>query len=417
MKNISLIVWEPNKTHDFSKRIHEELPKKNWIQIITKNQSQVTIPHNLLPQGTGVIVNSGGTSGGPHQCFHQWSNLDQSAQATGYWLIEQGIEPKNCVIINPLPMHHVSGFMPWWRSRLWGSTHISVIPQLMRDPIALKKFCAPFFKKKEGALITSLVPTQLMRLISQPKGLEWLQSFDVIWLGGAGLSENLAKAARDSNIRLAPCYGATETAAMVSVLSPKEFLQGQNGCGTPLKDVLLSTNSDGSLKIKASRIAKFLWRNGKLEKLLDKQGWWQSSDIAELTTTDNKIQLRIIGRKDMAIQSGGETVFPEKLEAKLIECAKANKLPLRNLLFLPIENQIWGERIIALVQWEQNHKQPEFSKSLVKLKRLVKDWMPYEQPIAWYTCQELTKNSLGKWERKKWENWLKEKRLLQESTI
>ena len=31
-----------------------------------------------------------------------------------------GLAPEQACLFNPLPFHHMSGLMPWWRSRCWG---------------------------------------------------------------------------------------------------------------------------------------------------------------------------------------------------------------------------------------------------------------------------------------------------------
>ena len=44
--------------------------------------------------------------------------------------------------------------------------------------------------------------------------------------------------------------------------------------------------------------------------------------------------------------SGGETVFPEQLEARLL----ASDLPLEAVLLLGIPDTDWGERLVGLVR-------------------------------------------------------------------
>jgi O-succinylbenzoic acid--CoA ligase len=68
-------------------------------------------------------------------------------------------------------------------------------------------------------------------LINNPDGLRWLQSLDIIWIGGSMLPKDLADKARRKSIKLAPCYGTTETVAMVTCLSPKDFLKGSDSVG------------------------------------------------------------------------------------------------------------------------------------------------------------------------------------------
>ena len=58
-------------------------------------------------------------------------------------------------------------------------------------------------------LITSLVPSQLNRLIEEKYGLEWLKLFDLIWVGGAALSTETKTKCIKEKINLSPCYGAT----------------------------------------------------------------------------------------------------------------------------------------------------------------------------------------------------------------
>ncbi len=407
MKKMISLECEATKAMECAQKLAKALELGAWVQLLPTKAKRVLIPSHLLPNGPGVMISSGGSSGGPHQCLLPCTHLNQSAIATGQWLLDQGLEPKKCVIFNPLPLHHVSGLMPWWRSRIWGAKHIWIMPSLMRDPIALKQTCKSIFEKSDTALLISLVPTQLKRLLSNPTTIEWLRSFTVIWVGGSGLSETMATTARQEGIQLAPCYGATETAAMVTVLTPQAFLAGSRGCGQPLIDVELSLNKDGALKVRTPRLAKAKWNNNNLEELQDDDGWWQSGDAAELTGDTCLPKLEIIGRIDTAIHSGGETVFPDKLETRLLEAAEAAALPVQALIFIPVEDQEWGQRLVALVRWQKEASSDKSSAQLFRLQGLVKNWLPAEKPISWLRCQELTPNAAGKWERVKWVAWLK----------
>ena len=104
-------------------------------------------------------------------------------------------------------------------------------------------------------MLLSLVPTQLRRLLADPYGRSWLGEMAVIWVGGAALPTDLADQSRDLGIRLAPCYGATETAAMVTAQAPLDFLDGTGGCGRPLDGVRLRLNQQGALAVHCDRLA------------------------------------------------------------------------------------------------------------------------------------------------------------------
>ncbi len=390
--------------------LNKLLEKGAWVQLIAPQEKRIFIESSCLPAGPGIVVSSGGSSGRRHHCLHPCNHLDQSAFATGKWLEEQGIDPHSSFVFNPLPMHHLSGLMPWWRSRSWGAEHVWIKPSLIHEPnLLFDSFRQLFQEMSTRSTLLSLVPTQLHRLMSKKEGVEWLKIFDVIWVGGSALSSCLARQAISEGIRLAPCYGATETAAMITALSPNEFLAGLGGCGGPLHDVELSLGDNGALKVRTPRLAVALFSDDGLVSLRDKEGWWSSSDWAELSSCRSGIRLSVLGRMDLAVHSGGETVFPEELEAKLLSEAIGSGFPIEALLFLPVQDAEWGQRLVALVRFSNETTSPSSSLLLQSLKELVSTWLPAERPVQWHICPPLAPNQLGKWERALWEAWLQAK--------
>ena len=365
-----------------------QLAEGGWIQLDGTNASP-EVPASLLPDGPGVVISSGGSSGGRRRCLQPLMHLDHSAAATGNWLGSIGIDPSACLVLNPLPMHHVSGLMPWWRSRCWGSTHVPLHPNLLKQPSQLLPFCCALKGWGERPMVLSLVPTQLGRLLADPHGRAWLQACSVIWVGGAALAPGMAQQARAAGIRLSPCYGATETAAMVAALPPDRFLAGQNSCGLPLVDVELQLARDGALKVRTQRLAIASWREerpNELESLQDDEGWWYSGDSAGLTP-----ELEIFGRLDGALLSGGETVFPEQLEARLM----GSGLQLEAVLLLGVPDPVWGERLVGLVS--------SSDEAIVRrLEKYTAHWLPADKPLGWFVCPELAPSRAGKWQRDKW---------------
>ena len=180
-----------------------------WVQLMSQpSGSTPRLPDVSLPEGPGVVLASGGSSGQSRLCLHPKQHLELSAQSTASWLSDLGINASKCLIFNPLPLQHISGLMGWWRSQQWGIDHIWLDPVLMKQPSELLDFLEGLEGWREKYLLVSLVPTQLARLMEHPDGLRWLNRFAVIWVGGAPLSADLAKRARDQRLRLAPCYGA-----------------------------------------------------------------------------------------------------------------------------------------------------------------------------------------------------------------
>ena len=356
------------------------------------------------PPGPGVVLSTGGSSGGRQLCLHPLSNLDRSAQACGLWLETIGLEPASTLVWNPLPFQHVSGLMPWWRARQWGADHAWISPALIKQPALLLKHSLQYPAWQRRLMLLSLVPTQLRRLLADPYGRSWLGEMAVIWVGGAALPTDLADQSRDLGIRLAPCYGATETAAMVTAQAPLDFLAGTGGCGRPLDGVRLRLNQQGALAVHCDRLAVArLDGRGGLSALSDVNGWWQSADLAELEGSSTDPQLHLLGRIDDAIHSGGVTVFPSQLEKRLLREARKQGLPLDAVLLLGLVNREWGERLVALVRWSSADVS---SDAFDCLRRLVSEWSAPERPLDWIQCQELECSEAGKWERARWQNWL-----------
>ena len=386
--------------------IHQFLSAGRWLQLMPyPSGSTPRLPDVSLPEGPGVVLASGGSSGQSRLCFHPVQHLELSAQSTANWLSDIGINPSECLIFNPLPLHHISGLMGWWRSQQWGVDHIWLEPAMMKNPSVLLDFSESIKGWKEKYLLASLVPTQLTRLMEHPKGLRWLKHFAVIWVGGAPLSADLAKRAREAHLRLSPCYGATETTAMVTAQAPDSFLAGLVGCGSPLSGVELCLDERGCLKVRCNRLAMHYWISRQPEcclKLVDKEGWWTSGDLAAFDCSQFPPQLNILGRADGALNTGGETVFPERLEARLWDLALKSQLPLQQLLFVGIEESTWGNQLVALVR----SSEPGLQDSLLKaLPLLCKHWNAAEQPKIWLLCQTLEVNAAGKWDRSHWSRW------------
>lgn len=408
MGSLRILRCDPAQPGQTAAALEADLDDRVWVHLLgsaAQPEPQVLEPDGLnWPSGPGLVLSTGGSSGGRQLCLHPSSNLDRSAQACGMWLEKIGLEPASTLVWNPLPFQHVSGLMPWWRARLWSAAHAWIPPDLIKQPGLLLNHSLRHPGWKRRPMVLSLVPTQLRRLLADPAGRSWLAEMAVIWVGGAALPADLANQSRDLGIRLAPCYGATETAAMVTAQAPRDFLAGQGGCGRSLDGVRLQLNQQGALAVHCDRLAVArLDEAGGLCAVTDAQGWWHSADLAELEGSPTDPQLHLLGRLDGAIQSGGVTVFPAQLERRLLTDARQQGLPLDAVLLLGLANREWGERLVALIRWSS--VEPP-SDGFECLRRLVSNWPAPERPLHWVQCQELECSAAGKWERARWQQWL-----------
>ena len=362
-------------------------------------EAALALAAGQLPAAAGLVLGSGGSSGGRRWCLQPWSHLEASAAACGQWLAAQGFQLSGLTLVNPLPGHHMSGLMPQLRARAWGADLCNLSPSQLKRPEELLDLQAHWRQPR----LLSLVPTQLQRLLEHPSGLGWLQRFELIWLGGAGLPGELAERARQARLRLAPCYGATESAAMVCALEPDRFLAGSAGCGHPFVDCQLRFGQQGAIELRTARLSPGWLQDGRLVPFAKASGWWCSGDGGRLTHQG----LEVLGRLDGAINSGGETVFPEQVEQRLLALTGSAGLPLAALLVLGEPDPLWGERLVGLFRPLPEASDPGPVTQLeTSLQTLARQLPPSQRPHRWLACPDLAPSELGKWQRGHWRSWL-----------
>ena len=391
------LICDPERPQRNATALEMAMEASAWVQLLGPHAHADCPDEAVLPAGHGLLLSGGGSSGERRLCLQPWRHLDASAAATGDWLRSIGLQPERSWLFNPLPFHHMSGLMPWWRSRCWRAKHVWIAPSQLKEPSTLMDLSPSLAAPEEEPWLLSLVPSQLMRLLANPAGLLWLQRFAVIWVGGAALPAAAADQARQAGLRLSPCYGSTETAAMVTALPPQRFLAGEDGCGDPLNDVELTLMPDRALGVRTPRLAIGRWsaqRQPHVSSLCDGNGWWRSGDAADLSAG-----LRVLGRLDGAIHSGGETVFPEQLENRLLVAAEQADLPIEAVLMLGLPDPEWGERLVALIRTSDPAVLPA-------LERLTDGWPPADRPRRWLLCPDLAPSSTGKWHRQRWRDWV-----------
>lgn len=333
-----------------------------------------------------VVVGSGGSQGRRRWCLQPLDHLQRAARALVGWPAGVGgaggrTTPLSLAgLANPLPLHHVSGLMPPLRSQALGIPHRFLPRRQWREPgqrPALRGWGL------------SLVPTQFQRLMGEAGGVDWLQQLACCWVGGAALAPVLRQQARRAGLNLSPCYGSTETSAMVAALDPRRFLAGVEGCGLPLSHVALRTataqGSPGVLEIRTPVLTPGFLVDGRLAPLPLQNGWWRTVDWVRL----GRQGLQVLGRMDGAINSGGETVFPEAIEAGL-----AGLDGLEAVLVVGVEDVHWGQRLVGLYRG---------TVSVAALDKAVSRRPPAERPKQWIYCPQLAPNALGKWERRRWQ--------------
>jgi O-succinylbenzoic acid--CoA ligase len=254
-----------------------------------------------------VIATSGSTDGRGHLVGLSLGALGASATATherlggpGQWLTS-------------LPVHHVAGFQVVLRSVLAG------IPPVVHHGGPLMDRAAEL--RDDVPRYLSLVPTQLVRALEDPGPLA---RFDAILVGGAALAPEVAARARDAGVRMITTYGMTETAG---------------GCvydGVPLDGVRVRL-VEGRVRV-AGPVLATRYVDTPDQPFLDDGGrWLATADLGEWADG----RLRVLGRADDVIVSGGANVVPRVVEDALA--------PLGGTwVVVPVPDVTWGQLVVAV---------------------------------------------------------------------
>jgi O-succinylbenzoic acid--CoA ligase len=309
-----------------------------------------------------LMIPSGGASGGLKFARHDGWTIAAAVQGyCGHF----ELETVNSVGV--LPLHHVSGLMAWMRSALTGGRYI---PWSWKDaesgrfPDSLPTECC-----------ISLVPTQLQRLLGMAAGVEWLRKFLVISVGGGPAWEDLLDEAARLKLPLSPCYGATETAAMVAALRPWQFLGGLRGCGPALPHVKIDTDS-GAVKIIGESVFRGYFPGMSEERT------WNSGDLGSFGADGSLV---VHGRGDDVIITGGEKVSPAEVETALRARGE-----FKDVVVVGIPDPKWGQMVVAC------HPQDDRKPNPGKLKAALSSLETFKHPKRYLGISPWPRNAQGK---------------------
>ena len=276
-----------------------------------------------------VMIPTGGTGGKVKFVIHSEETLRSAVLGLRDALVARGLSP---VLhgVTCTPPWHVSGFMPAIRARVTGGRH-QVIDGRFPADTALPSVDLP----AEGTKIISLVPAQLTRLLAHADGETWLGGFDVILLGGSAVPAALVAEIRARLLPAFLTYGATETAAACALCPPERIWSDETVRGAPLPGVRFATTSEGLVIIASPSLGLGVWPDGPMTHP------WTSGDRGDVATDGS---VRITGRADRVIITGGEKVDPARVEQTLLATGL-----IREALVLGMVDATWGEIVTACV--------------------------------------------------------------------
>ncbi|HQU08349.1 MAG TPA: AMP-binding protein [Opitutales bacterium] len=273
-----------------------------------------------------ILIPTGGSGGQLRWAYHSWSSL--RAAVLG---LARGLGVRELSSMAALPFGHVSGLMPGLRAWITEGLYAPL------DNKALEAGVVPLGAPGMRWQL-SLVPTQLARWMESPSLVDWLRALDFVWIGGARLPQDLAQRARALRIPLAPCYGMTETAAMVLIQKPCDFLEGRADWSTPLPHGHLIVQGSAGDWCRVGLSFESLFEGYFPHPPCAQEIFWTQDEL----WMDADYKLSEIRRADRIIITGGEKVDPQMVEEALMASGS-----VRDVFVTGEAHPQWGQQVVA----------------------------------------------------------------------
>ncbi len=304
-----------------------------------------------VDDAVAFVVESSGSTGTPKRIELSAAAALASARASakrlggsGQWLLA-------------LPINYIAGLNVLVRSAV-AETH----PVMMNTAVS---FTAEAFVRHTSMMngekkFTALVPTQLSRLAIAAEHdetvLRAMKSFDAILVGGQSTTPQLIDSLRQLGVRVVETYGSAET------------FGGVVYDGVALDDVKVSIDEDSRIQIESPTLA--ISAGDKIVM----------SDLGEIV--DGK--LRVLGRADRVLISGGIKISLDRVEAISRDVAGVVEIAATAIV-----DAEWGERVGIVYLGS-----PEVADEIAT--RLADDLGPAAKPLRIIRADRVPKLSSGK---------------------
>lgn len=238
-----------------------------------------------------LVVFTSGTGGSPKGVRLTLGNLEAACRASMEHL-DHG--PEDTWLL-ALPLHHVAGLSIVVRSAYAGGS-VLMIPGF--DPGAAAA------AMRGQVTMVSMVPTMLARTLDHDPGP--YTGLRAVLIGGGSIPEGLLERAWEAGIPALPSYGMTETFGQVATLRSGS---GMRHRAHPLPGVAIRIEPDGRIAVAGDQVSP-----GYLGEPDREDRWLVTNDLGEIGSDGT---LRVLGRADAVIVTGGENVDPARVETEL----------------------------------------------------------------------------------------------------
>lgn len=285
---------------------------------------------NAWSSPLALVVQTSGSGGAPRAVMLTAGNLLRSAALVNRRL---GLGPGDTWLCC-LPLRHIGGLAIPYRCAVAGAA------LLLREGFDAR-FLADDLER-HGVTHVSLVPPLLARLLDL--GRPPPPALRVLLVGGQSLSAPLARRALGLGWPLHVTYGMTETTSQIATSGRLGEPPAPGHVGRPLADLELDCpvcpEGPAPLRLRGPLVMAGYANPGRVPGAGLEGAWFTTSDLA---CREPDGELRVLGRADAVLVSGGVKVHPARVEAALGAAPG-----VRDLVVVGVEDPVWGDRLVAL---------------------------------------------------------------------
>ncbi|AWB81242.1 2,3-dihydroxybenzoate-AMP ligase [Corynebacterium yudongzhengii] len=251
----------------------------------------------------------------------------------------------------------------------------------------------------------AFVPPVLLGLLNYPERDRFdLSSLETIWVGGAKLSENVARRIRpELGCRLQQVFGMAEGLVNYTRLDdPEDTIITTQGRPMSPFDEIRVVDTEGSpvppgkpgeLLTRGPYTIRRYHRNPEAnDRSFTAEGFYRTGDLV-VQAADGSIT--VVGRVKDQINRGGEKIAPEAVENALLSHPE-----IHDVSVVGIPDDVWGERTCAYVIPRAGTENTSLTSTVVKRYARSRGLASFAVPDTVELCDEFPLTGVGKVSKK-----------------
>ncbi|MEV0673484.1 o-succinylbenzoate--CoA ligase [Mycobacterium sp. NPDC050441] len=327
-----------------------------------------------IDDDVALVISTSGTTGKPKGALLTAAALRSSAESTharlggeGRWLLA-------------LPAYHIAGLQVLVRSTLAGTTPVALPASF--DPSELPSAVAAL---GSGRRYASLVAVQLDKSLQDPAAADALAELDAVLIGGGPMPAGVAERAQAAGVNVVRTYGMSETAGGC-------VYDGVALDGVSVRIGAAPTATSGidssRILLGGATVAKG-YRNPITPDPFAETGWFRTDDLGAV---DDSGVLRVLGRVDDAVSTGGLTVLPQ-----LVESALAGHPAIADCAVFGVPDERLGQRVVAALVLAPGSAAPDVAELRAQVSQTLD---ATAAPREVHIVDELPRRGIGKVDRR-----------------